>query len=484
MTDKKLPKDFTWGFATASYQIEGSYNEGGRAPSIWDTFTRIPGKIADGSSGDVATDSYKRWKEDVALLKSYGVNSYRFSLSWSRIIPLGGRGDKVNPEGIAFYRGIIEELVKNGITPYLTLYHWDLPQELHDRYGGWLNKDEIVKDFVNYAKICYEAFGDIVKHWITFNEPWCISVLGYGKGVFAPGRTSDRARSSVGDTATEPYIVGHSVIIAHGYAVKLYRSEYQSAQKGTIGITLDSSWFEPYDNSKENIAVAQRAFDVRLGWFAHPIYLGYYPEALKKMIGNRLPEFTPEEIAVVKGSSDFFGLNTYTTHVVQEGGDDEFNGGVKQSHKRADGTELGTQGKILYFQRNILLGYIYKKYGKPIYVTESGFAVKDENKKTVEEAINDTDRVEYYHDYTKGMLEAVTEDGVDVRGYFAWSLLDNFEWAEGYKIRFGVTYVDYETQKRYPKQSSKFLTEVCLDSLRRTQPRFIHISLQWFSSHI
>ncbi|KIJ63193.1 glycoside hydrolase family 1 protein [Hydnomerulius pinastri MD-312] len=470
MTEAKLPKDFTWGFATASYQIEGAYNEGGRADSIWDTFTRLPGKIADGSSGEVATDSYHRWKEDVALLKSYGVNSYRFSLSWSRIIPLGGREDKVNAEGVAFYRNFAQELVKNGITPYMTLYHWDLPQALHDRYGGWLNKEEIVKDYVNYAKVCYESFGDIVKHWITHNEPWCVSVLGYGKGVFAPGHTSDRAKFHVGDSSTEPYIVAHSMLLAHGYAVKLYREQFQPQQKGTIGITLDSSWFEPLTNTQENADVAQRAFDVRLGWFAHPIYLGYYPEALKKQCGSRLPEFTAEEIAVVKGSSDFFGLNHYTTHLVSEGGDDEFNGYAKQTHKRVDGTDIGTQADVNWLQTygpgfRKLLGYIYKKYGKPIIITESGFAVKGENSKTIEEAINDTDREEYYRDYTKAMLEAVTEDGVDVKGYFAWSLLDNFEWAEGYRIRFGVTYVDYKTQKRYPKHSSKFLKE-------------------WFAAHI
>ncbi|KAH7909885.1 glycoside hydrolase, family 1 [Hygrophoropsis aurantiaca] len=460
----KLSKDFTWGFATASYQIEGAYNEDGRADSIWDTFTRLPGKIADASSGEVATDSYHRWEEDVALLKQYNVKAYRFSLSWSRIIPIGGRGDPVNKEGVAFYRRLCEKLLENGITPYLTLYHWDLPQGLHDRYGGWLNKEEIVQDYVNYAKVCYEAFGDIVKYWITHNEPWCISVLGYGKGVFAPGHTSDRKRSPVGDTSTEPYIVAHSAIIAHGYAVKLYREQYQPKQGGTIGITLDSSWFEPYTNSQENIDVAERAFDVRLGWFAHPIYLGDYPEALKKLVGSRLPKFTAEELAVVKGSSDFFGLNHYTTHLVQEGGDDEFNGFAKQTHKRPDGTDLGTQADVNWLQTygpgfRKLLGYIYKKYGKPIIITESGFAVKNENSLTAEQAVADKDRQEYYEDYTKALLQAATEDGVDIKGYFAWSLLDNFEWAEGYKIRFGVTHVDYKTQKRTPKNSARFLTK-------------------------
>ncbi|KDQ60017.1 glycoside hydrolase family 1 protein [Jaapia argillacea MUCL 33604] len=458
-----LPKDFVWGFATASYQIEGSPSAGGRGPSIWDTFTHLPNKIKDNSSGDVATDSYRLWKEDIALLKSYGVKSYRFSLSWSRIIPDGGRNDPVSEDGVAFYREFIEELHRQGIIPFVTLYHWDLPQTLHDRYGGWLNKEEIVKDFVNYAKVCFTSFGDLVQNWLTHNEPWCVSVLGYGRGVFAPGHTSDRTRSPVGDTSTEPWIVAHHLILAHAYAVKLYRDSFKASQGGQIGITLDCSWFMPYDDAPENVAAAERGLECRLGWFAMPIYLGHYPPALKAMIGSRLPTFTPEELSVVTGSSDFFGLNTYTTHIAQEGGDDEFNGKVKTGFTRPDGTELGTQAEVPWLQTypdgfRELLKYIYKTYGKPIYVTENGFACRNENIIPIADAVHDKDRVEYYQGYTNAILEAI-KDGAEVKGYFAWSLLDNFEWAEGYTIRFGVTYVDYSTQKRYPKDSAKFLSK-------------------------
>ncbi|EKM57147.1 glycoside hydrolase family 1 protein [Phanerochaete carnosa HHB-10118-sp] len=466
----KLPPDFIWGFATASFQIEGSTDVDGRGKSFWDDFSKLPGKTLDGRDGDVATDSYNRWREDIDLLVQYGVKSYRFSIAWSRIIPLGGRNDTVNEAGIKFYSDFIDALLERGITPFVTLYHWDLPQALHDRYLGWLNKDEIVQDYVRYARVCFERFGDRVKHWLTMNEPWCISILGYGRGVFAPGRSSDRMRSPEGDSSTEPWIVGHSVILSHACAVKLYREEFKASQGGQIGITLNGDWAMPYDDSPQNIEAAQHALDVAIGWFADPIYLGQYPAYMKEMLGNRLPDFTPEELAVVKGSSDFYGMNTYTTNLCKAGGEDEFQGNVEYTFTRPDGTQLGTPAHCPWLQDYApgfrdLLNYLYKRYRKPIYVTENGFAVKDEDLKSLEEAVKDDDRVHYYQGVTDSLLAAVKEDGVDVRAYFGWSLLDNFEWADGYITRFGVTYVDYNTQKRYPKDSGKFLS-------------------QWFKEHV
>ncbi|KAI0342472.1 beta-glucosidase 1B [Trametopsis cervina] len=470
----KLPKDFIWGFATASFQIEGSTDVDGRGKSIWDDFSRTPGKTQDGRNGDVATDSYKLWKDDLDLLTQYGVKSYRFSLSWSRIIPLGGRNDPVNEAGIKWYSDFIDALLERGITPFITLYHWDLPQGLHDRYLGWLNKDEIVQDFTRYARVCFERFGDRVKHWLTMNEPWCISILGYGRGVFAPGRTSDRLRSSEGDSSKEPWIVGHSVILAHANAVKAYREDFKQKQGGEIGITLNGDWAMPYDDSPANVEAAQHALDVAIGWFADPIYLGQYPAYMKEMLGDRLPEFTPEELAVVKGSSDFYGMNTYTTNLCKAGGDDEFQGRVEYTFTRPDGTQLGTQAHCAWLQDYApgfreLLNYLYKRYRKPIYVTENGFAVKDEDSLPVEQALKDDARVHYYSGVTDSLLAAVTEDGVDVRAYFGWSLLDNFEWADGYVTRFGVTYVDYETQKRYPKDSGKFLSKWFKENVDRVE---------------
>ncbi|KAJ6601188.1 beta-glucosidase [Mycena vulgaris] len=461
---RKLPADFLWGFATASFQIEGSVNADGRGKSIWDDFSRLPGKTLDGRNGDDATDSYKLWRDDIALLAQYGVKTYRFSLSWSRIIPLGGRNDPINPKGIEFYSKFIDALLANGIVPFVTLYHWDLPQGLHDRYTGWLNKNEIVQDYVRYARVCFEAFGDRVKFWLTMNEPWCVSILGYGRGVFAPGRSSDRNRSPEGDSSTEPWIVGHSVILAHAHAVKLYREEFKSKQGGQIGITLNGDWQMPYDDSPENVEAAQHALDFAIGWFADPVYLGHYPSYMQQTLGNRLPQFTAAEMAVVKGSSDFYGMNTYTTNLCRAGGDDEFQGLVDYTFTRPDGSQLGTQAHCAWLQDyppgfRALLNYLWKRYRMPIYVTENGFAVKNENDMPKEVAIKDTDRLNYYRGVTAALQAAVNEDGVDVRCYLAWSLLDNFEWADGYITRFGVTYVDYNTQERLPKDSAKFLVK-------------------------
>ncbi|KIM80657.1 glycoside hydrolase family 1 protein [Piloderma croceum F 1598] len=461
----KLPKDFLWGFATASFQIEGSTDVDGRAKSIWDDFSKQPGKTQDGRNGDIATDSYRLWKDDIALLVKYGVKSYRFSISWPRIIPLGGRNDPINPKGIEWYSNFIDALLDNGIIPFVTLYHWDLPQALHERYKGWLNKDEIVQDYVRYARVCFEAFGGRVKHWLTMNEPWCISVLGYGRGIHAPGRSSDRHRSPEGDSSTEPWIVGHNVILSHANAVKLYREEFKETQGGQIGITLNGDWAMPYDNSPKNIAAAQQAMDAALGWFADPIYLGRYPTFLKKMLGDRLPDFTPEELRVIKGSSDFYGMNTYTTNLCKAGGDDELQAKVIYTFTRPDGTQLGTQAHCGWLQDypdgfRALLNYVWKRYRMPIYVTENGFAVKNENSKPMKEALLDHDRVQYFRGTTNALLSAVVEDGVDIRAYFPWSFVDNFEWADGYVTRFGVTYVDYETQARHPKESAKFLVKV------------------------
>ncbi|KAG6810236.1 Beta-glucosidase 1B [Tricholoma furcatifolium] len=475
-TTRKLPADFLWGFATAAFQIEGSADVGGRGKSIWDDFAKLPGKTLDGRNGDVATDSYRLWKEDIELLASYGVKSYRFSISWSRIIPLGGRGDPINQEGVKFYSDFIDALREKGIVPFVTLYHWDLPQALHDRYGGWLNKEEIVQDFANYAKVCFDAFGDRVKHWLTLNEPWCVAILGYGRGVFAPGRSSDRERSPEGDSSTEPWIVGHNLIIAHAKAVKLYRESYKPTQGGQIGITLNGDWQMPYDDSPENVAAAQHALDFAIGWYADPIYLGHYPPYMGEVLGDRQPQFTEEELAIVKGSSDFYGMNTYTTNLARAGGDDEFQGNVDYTFTRPDGTQLGKQAHCAWLQDypegfRALLNYLWKRYKTPIYVTENGFAVKGENDMPLEQVLVDTDRVNYFTGTTKNLLLAIFEDGVDIRSYFPWSLLDNFEWADGYSTRFGCTYVDYETQKRYPKASANFLVEWFKDN--HEEPRAI-----------
>jgi beta-glucosidase len=292
-----------------SYQIEGAAQEDGRGDSIWDTFCRIPGKIADGSSGVVACDSYHVYKDDVALLKSLGAKAYRFSVSWSRVIPLGGRDDPVNDKGLQYYVDLVDELLANGIQPMVTLFHWDLPQGLHDRYGGLLNKEEYVKDFVSYSKLMFKTLGSKVKFWITYNEPWCSSVLGYSIGQFAPGHTSDRNKSKVGDSSTEPWQVGHNILIAHGAAVKAYRDEFKEKDGGVIGITLNGDWVEPWDSDEpKDVEACERKLEFAISWFADPVYFGKYPASMRKQLGDRLPEFTEEEKALVQGSNDFYGM--------------------------------------------------------------------------------------------------------------------------------------------------------------------------------
>jgi beta-glucosidase len=309
--ESKEETKFLWGTATAAYQIEGGVRDGGRGPSVWDSFSKIPGKISRNQNGDVADDSYHLFRKDIALLKFLGVNSYRFSISWSRIQPLGY--GEVNQAGISYYNNMINLLVANNIEPLVTLYHWDLPQGLEDQYEGLLNP-QFEGFFVDYAKICFEAFGDRVKKWITVNEPWTVSFHAYVTGMFAPGRCSDRSRCQKGDSSTEGYIVAHNFLNAHAAVVELYRKEYQASQGGMIGITVNCDWAEPLREGNEaDIAAAERRAEFQLGWFTDPIYLGDYPSSMKQLIGERLPSFTKEQRDRLKGSIDFLGLNHYST---------------------------------------------------------------------------------------------------------------------------------------------------------------------------
>ncbi|ORY56435.1 glycoside hydrolase family 1 protein [Leucosporidium creatinivorum] len=461
-----MTSTFLHGFATASYQVEGSVDVDGRGSSVWDDLCNREGAIVDGSSGSEATDTYHRYKEDVALIKELGANSHRFSLSWSRIIPLGGADDPVNPLGVQFYNNFIDELIANGIEPMVTLFHWDLPLALQKRYGGWLDKEQATRDFVNYARVCFSHFGDRVKLWITLNEPFCTSILGHSLGVHAPGRSSDRTKSPEGDSATEPWIVGHSLLVAHASAVDLYRRE-----EGEIGISLNGDWCEPWDDSEENIAAAQRAQEFWVSWFADPIYLtGDYPSCMREQLGDRLPTFSKEEKKLVLGSSDFYGMNHYTSNLIKNksgpAAADDYQGNVEYTTVGPNGNPpaLGYQSQCGWLQTapwgfRKLLVWIYKRYGVPIIVTENGMPVRGEGDLPIEQALNDGPRVDFFKGYLENLELAMKEDGVAVRGYIAWSLLDNFEWAEGYIPRFGVVYVDYTTQKRTPKRSAHFIKQ-------------------------
>lgn len=468
-----FPEGFIFGAATAAYQVEGGACEGGRGPSIWDTFTRWPGKIADGSNGDVSCDQYHRYEEDVELLAQIGFDAYRFSISWSRILP-EGVGGPVNEEGIAYYNALIDALINKGIKPFATLYHWDLPQGVHEAIGGWLSP-EIAKHFASYADACFAAFGDRVKHWMTLNEPLRFSLFGYGLGIHAPGRSSDRSRSLEGESSREPYVTAHNALLAHAAAVDVYNRKFRAQQGGEIGIALDSEWGEPLTSSQEDKEAAQRHLEFQLGWFLDPIFFGDYPDSMRNAVRDRLPQFSREEVKLLHGSLDFIGLNHYTTRYVTPAVPSStpslLRGWPEDSNttrlSEVDGQPIGDKGAsywmyIVPWGILKLLNWIKDRYNMPpIYITENGMDDEDIPSKPLEEFLHDSKRLKFYQDYLSFAAQAIRE-GTDLRGYFAWSLLDNFEWQLGYTKRFGLVYVDYTNHlKRYPKDSaiwfSKFL---------------------------
>jgi beta-glucosidase len=452
---KAFPKGFLWGSATSAYQIEGAWNEDGKGPSIWDVFCLIPGKVNGGDNGQVACDHYHRFREDVALMKAMGLKAYRFSISWPRILP-AGRG-AVNQEGIDYYNSLIDVLLEAGIEPWVTLYHWDLPAALEFELHGWLGA-ELPDVFAAYAGLCFRHFGDRVKNWITINEAWVVAILGYGHGVFAPGIKSNDL----------PYVAGHNLILAHAKAVDLYRKEFQKVQGGRIGMTNNCDWREPLTVSVADQAAASRALEFFLGWFADPIYKGDYPDSMKTRLGNRLPAFTPDEKALIRGSSDFFGLNHYTTMYAadarsgNDAGSVYGNGGLSADQDvvlsiSPDWKLTDMQWAIVPWGCRKLLEWIAERYGNPpLYITENGCAFDDPLK---DGKIADADRVAFFEGYLGAVHEAI-EHGVEVKGYFIWSLLDNFEWASGYSKKFGIHYVDAETLNRIPKDSALWYGKV------------------------
>jgi beta-glucosidase len=461
-----FPPGFLWGSATASYQVEGAYNIS-RGLSIWDTFSHTPGKTRDGDTGDVADDHYHRYEEDIALMKSLGLKNYRLSIAWPRLFPNGTGAP--NQAGIAFYDRVINELLRNGISPFVTLYHWDLPDALHTTYGGWLNVT-IVGHFAQYAETAFRAFGDRVKHWITFNEPLSFTNLGYGYGTHAPGRCSDRSTCTAGNSSTEPYIAAHHVLLAHARAVDIYRRFFQPQQKGIIGITLNIDWAEPLTNSSADLAASERHIEWQVSWYADPIFKGDYPLSMRQAVGARLPVFTPEEKKLLLGSWDYFGMNHYTSGYVSDNPEQTGQGWdqdqkVTVSHSRkgvligpvADSSWLFVVPWGIYK----MLHWVARRYDSPpIYITENGVSVPNENNLPLAEALNDQFRVDFYSQYISNVSLAISE-GVDVKGYFAWSLMDNFEWADGYSVRFGLHYVDYKNGlKRYQKNSAKWYSNL------------------------
>ncbi|KAF7824488.1 vicianin hydrolase-like [Senna tora] len=393
-----FPSDFVFGVGSSAYQSEGAIDIDGKGPSIWDTFTKQhPEKIQDHKSGDVTVDFYHRYKSDIQLLKKIGFGSFRFSISWSRIFP--------------------------GLTPFVTLFHWDVPQALEDEYGGFRSR-KIVNDFREYADFCFKTFGDRVKNWVTVNEPYIFIVRGYDIGTLAPGRCSNYAGNcTAGDSATEPYIVGHHLLLSHAAAVKLYKNKYQVSQRGLIGITLVTHWFVPKTESAADREAASRALDFWFGWHADPIVYGDYPESMKSLVGDRLPKLTKAESKDVKGSYDFVTVNYYTAN----------------------------------YAENAPLEAVNKSFSSDIQATLSRVGDVNNASKPIKEAIKDAFRIRYLDGHLRSILQAI-KDGVNVKGYYIWSLSDSFEWDSGYTVRFGIIYVDYKNNlKRYLNYSAYWL---------------------------
>lgn len=433
----RFPEGFLWGAATAAYQIEGAVHEDGRGLSVWDTFSHQPGRTRNGDTGDVAADHYHRWKDDIALMKRLGLQGYRFSVAWSRVYPFGA--GPLNEQGLDFYDKLVDGLLEAGIDPMITLFHWDLPQALQDQ-GGWANR-ETAYHFEVYARTLFERFRGRVHKWATHNEPIVVGQMGHLGGFMAPGIRSHKLAAR----AT------HHLLLSHGLAVQAFR---EMDMPGEIGIVNANTAYEPLDDSPENLAACElaRDFDSRL--YHGPIYGKGYPASVLKFYAERGAPFPIEDgdMSIIATPTDFLGVNNYSRQVVQ-------------ADNRALGFRAAPQSLPVqpmgYEEAPHSLGdfvrWVSKEYGYPkIYVTENGSGDEDG---AVEQMLDDQKRIELLKGFMSGLAEAIVE-GCDVRGYYVWSLMDNFEWAFGFSKRFGIVYTNYETLERKPKASARFYTDV------------------------
>lgn len=441
MAERKFPQGFLWGAATAAYQIEGAWNEDGKGESIWDKFTHRPYTIMSGDTGDVACNHYHRMPEDVALMKELGLKTYRFSISWPRVLPQGY--GQVNQKGLDFYDRLVDELLAADILPNATLNHWDLPQAIQDQ-GGWPNRDS-TDWFADYARIMFDRLGDRVVFWSTHNEPHVISYLGYGNGIFAPG-IADRSQA---------YQTIHHLLLAHGKAVQAFR---QGNYRGEIGIVIYFGNYVPASESEVDLAACQRAYENMSAIFGDPIFLGRYPETLFEWIGPHAPRTQGGDMGIISQPIDFLGVNHYSTEQVAS---DPRYGLLKLSREQVTAphwgyTSMGWGVNPDGIKATLL--DLKTRYQDPrILITENGCAmedVPDENG-----FVADWRRIDYLRAHIRAVHEAL-QAGVDVQGYYVWSLMDNFEWAHGYGPRFGLVRVDYPTGRRIPKQSARWYSQV------------------------
>ncbi|XP_060802158.1 myrosinase 1 isoform X1 [Amyelois transitella] len=463
-TVRRFPEGFLFGTATASYQVEGAWNVDGKAENIWDHLTHThPCDIKDCSNGDIANDSYNQYKRDVEMMRELGLDFYRFSLSWTRILPTSFV-DKINEAGVNYYNNLIDEMLKYNIQPMVTLYHWDMPQKLQD-LGGW-NNPHIVDWYGDYARTVFELFGDRVKNWITMNEPREICYQGYGDVTMAP-------RLNIKGVAD--YMCAKNLLLAHARAYHIYNDEFRETQNGTIGITISAGFSEPASESEEDKVAAEEAALFGWGIYAQPIFseTGDFPSILKEKVAaksaeqgflrSRLPEFTPEEVEYVRGTSDFFGLNHYSSGYTfrnesvlgifeSPSSDDDLGAGSYVLEEWE--TSASSWLKVVPWGFYKLLVKIKDDYNNPpVFITENGFSTLG--------GLEDDGRISYYRKYLDAMLDAIAE-GCDVRVYTAWSLMDNFEWMQGYTERFGLYEVDYEdpARTRTPRKSAFVYKEI------------------------
>lgn len=480
--NNKINTTFLWGASTSAFQVEGAFHADGKGPSIWNAFQDVSGSIQDGYKANIACNSYYQYKDDRKLLQNMGCKSYRFSIAWTRILP-NGKGP-VNQKGIDHYNKVIDDLIKHNITPLVTLYHWDLPLALQKEYNGWLCENkEIAIDFANYADICFKYFGDRVKYWATINEPQTTSIDAYEYNYFAPANGNSEGLSPFGIE----YLAGHNQLLAHAYAVKVFREKYLY-QNGKIGLVCNRDWAEPYNKSPENIAAAQRNLEFWGGWFWDPLFFGHYPEIMIKLVGDRLPRFTPQESKMLQGSIDIFLWNTYSAEYffAQNYPSDDKGWTYDQKNSYTptgpDGCLIGppSQSSWLFItpfgiKKNLI--WIQKRYGNgkgtgivlkmpngtlkpiPLIITENGVDLLNQTETTTYEvAKKDCERIFYHKSYLESLKVALKITGVDLIGYFPWALIDNFEWATGYGARFGLNYVDFLSdpvkRPRLPKYSA------------------------------
>ena len=511
--NKNKKKNFMWGTATAAYQVEGAFNIDNRGLSVWDEFSHTNHTI-NNDNGDIADNHYYNYEHDINLMSQMGIDAYRLSISWTRILP-SGKMASINQLGIDHYNNVINTLIKYNITPLITLYHWDTPLELENEFRGWLD-GAMVDLFADYARVCFEAYGDRVSHWLTINEPMTVALNGYLTGEHAPGRCSDRSVCREGDSSTEPYIVAHNMLLAHAAAVEVFRtysSGRSSSNRGQIGMAINTDFAYPYNNTHiPDYLAAQTDLEFQAGWFADPLYFGDYPESMKRLVGARLPVFSPEQSVSLKGSVDFYALNHYSSRYYRANAHTDSNSNTKadthtsdggvveggnsnaQEHGQEDGNWFTDQqsdvlnvnasghviGPVAESEwlnvvpqgiHDVLL-WLSRRYDHPsIYIAENGVDVPGESDLPLPQALNDTFRVDYYRDYLTQVMLAKDTGGVDVVGYFAWSFMDNFEWSDGYNCRFGLHYVDYSSERltRYRKESSYFYQQFISDYKKRCE---------------